>query len=60
MRPWLPDPRVLNVLIRSGISVGPEDVRTHLPLWRLELRKQLQEKPTSDGKPMTRAEADFV
>jgi hypothetical protein len=58
MRPWLPDPRVLNVLIRSGISVGPEDVRTHLPLWRLELRKQLQEKPTSDGKPMTRAEAD--
>ena len=58
MRPWLPDPRVLNVLIRSGISVGPEDVRTRLPLWRLELRKQLQEKPTSDGKPMTRAEAD--
>jgi hypothetical protein len=24
----------------------------------LELRKQLQEKPTSDGKPMTRKEAD--
>ena len=49
MRPWLPDPRVLNVLIRSGISIGPEDVRPYQPLWRLELRKQLQEKPTSDG-----------
>ena len=58
MRPWLPDPRVLNVLIRSGISIGPEDVRPYQPLWRLELRKQLQEKPTSDGQPMTREEAD--
>ena len=58
MRPWLPDPRVLNVLIRSGISIGPEDVKPSQPLWRLELRKQLQEKPTSDGKPMTPEEAD--
>jgi len=58
MRPWLPDPRVLNVLIRSGVSVGPEDVKPYQPLWRLELRKQLQKKPTSDGKPMTRKEAD--
>ena len=58
MRHWLPEPRILNVLIRSGISIGPEDVRPYPPLWRLELRKQLQGKPTSDGKPLTREEAD--
>ncbi len=58
MRHWLPEPRILNVLIRSGISIDPEDVTTSLPLWRLELRKQLQEKPTSDGRPLTREEAD--
>ena len=58
MRHWLPEPRILNVLIRSGISIGPEDGGPYPPLWRLELRKQLQEKPTSDGKPLTREEAD--
>jgi len=58
MRHWLPEPRILNVLIRSGISIGPEDGGPYQPLWRSELRKQLQEKPTSDGKPLTREEAD--
>jgi hypothetical protein len=51
MKPWLPDPRVLNGFTRSGIGFAPEDIKPHLPLWRLELRKQLQEKSTSDGKP---------
>jgi len=45
MRHWLPEPRILNVLIRSGISIGPEDGGPYQPLWRSELRKQLQEKP---------------
>jgi hypothetical protein len=58
MRHWLPEPRILNVLIRSGISIGPEDGGPYQPLWRSELRKQLQKKPTSDGKPLTREEAD--
>jgi hypothetical protein len=58
MRPWLPDLHVRNVLFRPGISIGLENVWPHLPLWRLELRKQLQEKTTSDGKPMTCKEAD--
>jgi hypothetical protein len=58
MRHWLPEPRILNVLIRSGISIGSEDGGPYQPLWRSELRKQLQEKPASDGKPLTREEAD--
>ena len=45
MRHWLPEPRILNVLIRSGISIGPEDGGPYPPLWRSELRKQLQENP---------------
>ena len=45
MRPWSSGPACLDRRICFGISIGPEDVRPYEPLWRLELRKQLQEKP---------------
>lgn len=49
MKPWFPHPGVLSC---------PEETRAILPLWRFGWQKQLQEKPTPDGKPMTREEGD--
>jgi hypothetical protein len=44
MRLWLSGPRILNGLVRPGISLGREDFRPCLPSWRRnELRHGLQE-----------------
>jgi hypothetical protein len=60
LRLWLSDPRILDGVVRPGTSIGSEDVRPRLPAWlRSELRKQLQEKITSDGKPVTQEQADY-
>jgi hypothetical protein len=44
MRVWFSGPRLLNGLVRPGISLGREDRSPHLPNWRRhELRHSLQE-----------------
>jgi hypothetical protein len=61
MRLWLSGPRILNGLVRPGISLGREDFRPRLPSWRrYELRHGLQEAAKARGEPMTREDADYA
>ena len=45
MRYWLPERRILNALSVPD-KRRPGSGRPYPPLWRVELRKQLQGKPT--------------
>lgn len=61
MRLWLSGPRILNGLVRPGISLGREDFRPRLPSWRRhELRHGLQEAAKARGEPMTREDCDYA
>jgi hypothetical protein len=58
MRLWLSGPRILNCLVRPGISLGREDWNPRLPSYRrYELRKGLRAAAEARGEPMTRDEA---
>jgi hypothetical protein len=60
VRFWLSGPRILNGLVRPGISLGREDWNPRLPSYRrYELRKGLQAAAEARGEPMTRDEADY-
>jgi len=55
MRLWLSGPRILNGLVRPGISLGREDWNPRLPSYRrYELRKGLQAAAEGSGEPMSR------
>ena len=63
VRFWLSGPRILNGLVRPGISLGRDDWGRpfRLPSWRrYELRKGLQAAAEARGEPMTRDEADYI
>lgn len=61
MRLWLSGPRILNGLVRPGISLGREDLHPRLPAWRrYELRHGLQEAAKARGETFTRADADYA
>jgi hypothetical protein len=61
MRFWLSGPRILNGLVRPGISLGREDWQPHLPSWRrYELRKGLQAAAEARGEPMSREDCDYA
>jgi hypothetical protein len=56
---WRSDLRFGDSAVSPSPSIGAGDARTHVPTWlRAELRKQLQEKVTSNGAPVTEEEAD--
>jgi hypothetical protein len=61
MRFWLSGPRILNGLVRPGISLGREDWRPRLPSYRrYELRKGLQAAAEARGEPMSREDCDYA
>jgi hypothetical protein len=62
MRVWFSGPRLLNGLVRPGISLGREDFRpARLPSYRrYELRKGLQEAAKGRGEPITKDDADYA
>jgi hypothetical protein len=57
VRIWFSGPRLLNGLVRPGISLGREDFGPpRLPSWRRhELRANLQEAAKARGETMTKA-----
>lgn len=61
MRIWFSGPRLLNGLVRPGISLGREDFGpSRLPSWRRhELRAGLQAAAKLRGEAMTKTDADY-
>ncbi|HEY8005694.1 MAG TPA: hypothetical protein VIE66_02555 [Methylocella sp.] len=61
MRIWFSGPRLLNGLVRPGISFGREDFGPpRLPSWRRhELRAGLQSAAKARGEAMTKDDANY-
>ena len=61
MRFWLSGPRILNGLIRPGVSFGHEDFRRgRLPSWRkYEYRKALKAYAEKHGEHLTDEDANY-
>jgi hypothetical protein len=61
MRIWFSGPRLLNGLVRPGISLGREDFGPpRLPRWRRhELRAGLQAAAKARGEAMTKTDCDY-
>jgi hypothetical protein len=61
VRVWFSGPRLLNGLVRPGISFGPSDFGPpRLPSWRRhELRAGLQAAAKARGETMTKTDADY-